>query len=121
MRPGTAACRFGSRPSGRMAMRPRTADIQLRPSADGSVILVHMPFAIGAAEILRSVGARWRKSAGAWSVPADRKGDVECRLPDLRALLDKPRRQIPDYEIASKKPTKINARRRRFSAFPLSD
>jgi hypothetical protein len=63
-------------------------DIRVATSADGKHVMLTMPYATGAAEILRSVGARWRKSQRAWAIPLARQGDVECRLNDLRALAD---------------------------------
>jgi hypothetical protein len=64
-------------------------EIRIAPSADGKHVMVRMPFANGAAEILLSVGAKWRRSLRAWAIPADRVGDLECRIGDLRALVER--------------------------------
>jgi hypothetical protein len=62
--------------------------IEISASVDGKITLIRMPYSVGAAEIMRSCGARWRKSLRAWAVPVARAGDAECRLPALRALME---------------------------------
>ena len=79
-------------------------DIRIGPSADGKHVMVYLPIADGAAEILRSVGARWRKSLRAWVIPMDRAGDMECRMADIRAIAERQRRASgPLVQTARKK------------------